>query len=258
MFTVKSPLVQINKMAIVVLITAFTLVGTGCASNPQSDQNLVQTEEGKRDKFERYNRGMFTFNDKLDSWILKPIAQGYRWAAPKPVEIGVSNFFSNIGEVSNVINDVLQWKWKRAGLDTSRLLINSTIGLVGVFDVARKMGIEESEGEDFGQTLAKWGVPEGSYLILPFLGPSTVRGGFGKPIDFVIDPLNYVDPQSVSLGLHATDIVQTRAELLDLEDLLEGDRYVLMRDVYLQRRDFLISDGKEEDDFGGDLDFDDF
>lgn len=248
----------LERVIVIAMIICWSCLGVGCASNPQGSSNLMQTEEDKRDKFQRFNRTMFTFNDVMDRWVLKPVAKGYRWVAPKPVEVGVSNFFSNLGEVSNVVNDVLQWKWKRAGLDTSRLLINSTLGLAGLFDVAGKMGIEESDGEDFGQTLAKWGVPEGSYIVIPFLGPSTLRGGLGKPVDIYTHPVTHVTPKQTAWGLTALDAVQSRAELLDLEDLLEGDRYILMRDVYLQRRDYLISDGKEEDDFGGDLDFDDF
>lgn len=232
-------------------VLCLILIGTlvGCASNPKNDgdQNFVRHE---RDKFEGFNRAMFAFNDTLDRWVLKPVAKGYVYIAPEPVEIGVKNFFSNLGEISNVFNDVLQWKWKTAGVDTGRFLINSTVGILGFFDVAQHMGLEENDGEDFGQTLAKWGVGEGSYLVLPFLGPTTLRDGFGKPIDIFTNPVTYVEPSRTAMGLTATDLIQTRAQLLDVEDLIQGDKYVMIRSVYLQRRDFLNNDGVVEDDFG--------
>lgn len=223
-----------------------------------ADEFASAEEPEDRDPWEGFNRAMFRFNDTADRWFLKPAATSYRQITPIFMQTGVSNFFSNLYEVNNVFNDVLQWKWGQAGNDTGRFLINSTVGLVGLFDVARHMGLEPSDGEDFGQTLAVWGVPSGPYLVLPMLGPSTVRDAPANVVEWYTNPLTYIDDESVEYTLKVVNIVQTRASLLQAEALLKGDRYVLMRDAYLQRRDFLINDGETEDDFGGDMDEYDF
>ena len=151
----------------------------------------------------------------------------------------------------------MQWKWGQAGNDTGRFLLNTTFGVVGIFDVARSAGLNKSEGEDFGQTLAVWGVGQGPYLVLPFLGPSTLRDGAGLPVDWYSIPAVYVEPQRLQNTLYGLDLVQIRAGLLDLESLATGDRYLFLRDAYLQRREHLINDGEVEDEFGSD-EFDDF
>lgn len=133
----------------------------------------AQAEEA--DKLEGINRKVFYVNERLDHYVLRPVAVTYTKVIPDPLERGVDNFFSNLGEIGNVVNDVLQGKFKQAGLDSSRFLINTTIGVAGLFDVAARAGIEKNEGEDFGQTLAVWGVGEGPYLMLPLIGPSTLR-----------------------------------------------------------------------------------
>ncbi|WGL16376.1 VacJ family lipoprotein [Microbulbifer bruguierae] len=217
-----------------------------------------EEEPQDRDPWEGFNRAMFRFNDTADRWFLKPAATSYRQITPIFVQTGVTNFFSNLHEINNVLNDILQWKWGQAGNDTGRFLLNSTVGLVGLFDVAQHMGLEPSDGEDFGQTLAVWGAPSGPYLVIPFMGPSTVRDVPGEVLEWYTNPLTYVDDNSVEYTLKVLDLLQTRASLLKAESLLQGDRYVLMRDAYLQRREFLINDGEQEDDFGGDLDEYDF
>jgi len=205
----------------------------------------------KKDRFESFNRVVFGFNMTIDKWLLRPLAVGYKAVTPDVVETGIGNFFSNIGEVSNIANDILQWKWKQAGNDTGRLLVNSTIGLAGIFDVAGKTGMPESDGEDFGQTLVHWGLPQGPYIVLPFMGPGTVTSTLGLPAEWYLDPVSEVTPDSSMYALKVTDLVHTRAQLLSAEELISGDRYVFIRDTYLQRRDYLIKDGKIEDDFGG-------
>ncbi|WP_444945672.1 VacJ family lipoprotein [Microbulbifer sp. VTAC004] len=197
-----------------------------------------------RDPWEGFNRAVFSFNDGADRYVLKPAAVSYRQITPIFVQHGVSNFFSNLGEVTNTFNGVLQGKWGQAGNDAGRLLINTTIGLAGLFDVAKHMGLEKGDGEDFGQTLAVWGVPSGPYLVLPLLGPSTVRDTPARVVDYYTNPLTYVEHDPTRYTLRATDIIQSRASLLQAESLLQGDRYVLLRDAYLQRRDFLIVDGE--------------
>lgn len=222
---------------------------TACASHQQSDSGEEPATAVDQDKFESWNRKVFAFNETMDRWFLKPVAKGYQAVAPGAVELGVSNFFDNLAEVTNVFNDVLQWKWRQAGNDTGRFLLNSTVGLAGLVDVAQKAGLEKSEGEDFGQTLAVWGVPRGPYLMLPLLGPSTLGDLPGEPVDWYTSPTAYVNPDRDRYMLTATDIIQTRAELLESEDMISGDRYIFIRDAWLQRREYLINDGEVDDEF---------
>ena len=237
---------------------------SACSSTPKTSGGANEAGEeaeslsrfDQQDKFERYNRAVFNFNLTIDRWFLKPIAKGYDKVLPRPVKTGIGNFFDNLGEVTNVLNDILQWKWKRAGLDASRFAINSTLGIVGIFDVAKTFGIEESDGEDFAQTLAVWGVPQGSYLVIPFLGSSSLRGIGGFGVDWVTDPLNMIEDEELSLGLIALEVVHDRSELLTIEELATGDFYLFVRDAYLQRREYLVKDGEVEDVFGDDFDED--
>lgn len=237
------------KMASIVIVI---FLGA-CASQPESPN----TASADPDPWEGFNRKVFVFNMKLDSWVLKPTAKGYDFITPDPVQKGIGNFFDNIGEVPNVVNDVFQWKWKRAGLDSSRFVINSTVGLLGFFDVASVWGIEESTGEDAGQTLGHWGVKRGPYLVLPVFGSTTLRDGLMRPVDWYLDPVNYVMPDSDRLILSVTRLIDTRAGFLEVEDLASGDLYIFVRDAYLQRRKFQEADGKLknefEDDFGSDF-----
>ncbi|MFS1525675.1 VacJ family lipoprotein [Microbulbifer sp. 2304DJ12-6] len=197
-----------------------------------------------RDPWEGFNRAIFVFNDGADRYVLKPAAVSYRQITPIFMQHGISNFFSNLREVTNTFNGLLQGKLGQAGNDAGRFLVNSTVGIVGILDVAQYMGLEEGDGEDFGQTLAVWGVPSGPYLVLPLLGPSTVRDTPARVVDHYTNPITYVDHDPTRYTLRATDIIQDRASLLEAESLLQGDRYVLLRDAYLQRRDFLIVDGE--------------
>ncbi len=207
------------------------------------------------DPWEGLNRKVFVFNDTLDAYLLKPVAKGYLAVTPAPVELGVSNFFENLGEFSNILNDILQWKWGLAANDTGRLLVNSTVGIAGLFDVAQYVGLNRSEGEDFGQTLAAWGMGQGPYLVLPFMGPSTLRDLGGMPVDSLANPIRYVDHVPTRNTAYATDLLDTRASLIEAEDLISGDKYAFMRDAFLQRREYLILDGVVVDDFGSDDDF---
>jgi len=224
------------------LLLTLTLAVT-CVSH------AVQAEENT-DPWQGYNRAMFSFNDTVDRYFLKPVAKGYKFVMPDPLEKGVTNVFSNISEVPSAINGVMQGNFKGAAQNTGRLLVNSTIGIGGLFDVAKHMHLPDNGGEDFGQTLAVWGVGQGPYLVLPFLGPSTLRDTVGKPVDWYTDPLTYIDHDRTNYSLRALSIVDMRAGLLDLEKNITGDRYVFIRDVYLQRRDYLINNGEVDDDFG--------
>ncbi len=213
---------------------------------------VVMAGSDQADPLEGYNRVMFSFNDKADQWVLKPVAKGYRYVMPDFFERGVSRMFSNLGEVLNVANDLLQGKVGQAGNDGGRLLINSTIGIAGFFDVAKHAGLEKSDGEDFGQTFGVWGVGEGAYVVLPFWGPSTLRDAPGLLLDSVFNPIGEIDHVPTRNQLYGARVTSVRAELLEAEKLVKGDRYTFIRDVYLQRRQFLVNDGEVEDDFGDD------
>lgn len=234
------------------LLLVALLASGGCAS--------TQTAENTNpdDPWEGFNRKVFVFNDVLDRYALKPVARGYRTITPDPVETGVGNFFSNLGEVRTAINSVLQGKPANAGLATSRFLINSTVGIGGLLDYATLMEIT-ADKEDFGQTLAVWGWDDSRYLVLPFLGPSTLRDATGLPADIAAYPVTYVDDDTVRISLTALNLIDTRAGLLDQEELIRGDRYRFIRDAYLQSRQFEVSDGELGDDpFASEtFDFDD-
>lgn len=244
------------------LVACIVVLG-GCATNDQRESNDLVQEDGwseelhsETDPYESFNRKMFSLNLTLDKWILKPTAKAYVAITPEPVELGVRNFFENLTEVSNIANDLLQWKWRQAGNDTARLLTNSTIGILGLFDVASRIGLVQSDGEDFGQTLARWGVKQGPYLVLPIIGPSTLRDGLASPVDsYFLDPVTYVEPKTAAYGLRGLRLIDTRVQLFEIEDLVSGDMYLFVREAYLQRRNYLERDGEleegYEDEFGG-------
>jgi phospholipid-binding lipoprotein MlaA len=204
------------------------------------------------DPWEGYNRAMYSFNRTVDRYTLRPLAKGYVYVTPKFVRKGVTNVFNNVGEVPNILNGVLQGRPGQATKDTGRLLVNSTIGLAGLFDVAKHMGMKPGDGEDFGQTLAVWGVAQGPYIVLPFLGPSTVRDTVALPADWYSDPRTYIDHIPTKNTSRAVGLLDIRANLLDLERHITGDEYTFVRDAFLQHRTFLVKNGEIEDDFGGD------
>jgi phospholipid-binding lipoprotein MlaA len=200
------------------------------------------------DPWEGVNRAIFRFNDTVDTYALKPIAQGYEFITPQFLEDGIHNMFKNVGEVTNFANDVLQAKPEAAGVDTARLIFNTTFGLLGFFDVGTKMGLQRND-EDFGQTLGHWGVNSGPFVMLPLLGPSTVRDAVAKYPDTYTQPWRYIDhvpTRNTALGV---SIVDTRASLLSAEKLINGDKYIFIRNAYLQNREFKVKDGKVVDDF---------
>ncbi|WP_339497086.1 MlaA family lipoprotein [Pseudomonas sp. EA_15y_Pfl1_P101] len=200
------------------------------------------------DPWESVNRPIFTFNDTVDTYALKPLAQGYEWITPQFVEDGIHNFFRNIGDVGNLANNVLQLKPHNAGVDTARLLVNTTFGVLGFIDVGTKMGLQRSD-EDFGQTLGYWGVGSGPYVMIPLLGPSTLRDAPSKYVDSYTQPYRYMDDVSLRNSVMGLGIVDVRASLLDSEKLITGDKYTFIRNAYLQNREFKVKDGKVVDDF---------
>ena len=218
------------------IVTA-TLFLTGCAT--------TQHQSNVNDPLEGYNRVMHSFNDTVDKAVIKPIAQGYDFIMPAPISTGVSNFFSNLNEITVIANDVLQFKFTQALDDTSRFAINSTLGIVGFMDVASDFGYRKNN-EDFGQTLGSWGVGPGPYLVLPFLGPRDIRDTVGLVGDYYTDPMTYVKPSGTRDPARILWVVDGRANLLKAEKVLEEaaiDEYVYVRDAYLQRRQSLVYDG---------------
>lgn len=218
---------------------------------------LYAGTEVTNDPFEGYNRIMFSFNETADKYAIKPVVRGYRAVTPDPMERAVRRVFSNLGEIRNLVNDALQGKPKQMVNDSGRFLINSTLGVAGLFDVAEKMGISKSDGEDFGQTMGKWGLSRGPYLVLPFLGPSTLRDAPGRYVDSFLNPVGEIDHIPTRNTVYGTDILTLRAELLETEKLITGDKYVFLREVYLQRREYLVKDGEVDDGFGADFDDED-
>jgi len=203
------------------------------------------TEE---DPWESVNRPIFQFNDFVDTYALKPLAQGYEYVTPQFLEDGIHNMFRNVGDITNLANNILQAKPAAAGVDTARLIFNSTFGLLGFFDVGTKMGLQRSD-EDFGQTLGYWGVSSGPYVMLPLLGPSTLRDAPSKYVDTYTAPYRYMNDIPARNTIYGLNIVDTRASLLSSEKLISGDKYTFIRNAYLQNREFKVKDGHVEDDF---------
>ena len=211
----------------------------------------VHTEE-VNDPLEDLNRKTYKFNEKLDSTILKPTAELYSKFPPK-VKQGVTNFFNNLEEIDTSVNQLLQGKPKKSLNDLTRFVINSTIGIAGLFDVASKMGLERHE-EDFGQTLAVWGVPEGPYIMLPLLGPSTLRDTASRPVSSFLSVTFHMTDTDVNIALKSVDALETRERLLDVESLMSGDKYSFVRDAYMQSMEYEIKDGIDvEDEFVDDM-----
>ncbi len=232
------------------LITCLPLIiySSGCATlDHPADPN---------DPLESYNRAVYKFNDTFDTYLLKPVAKGYDAITPAPVQKGISNFFSNLDDVLVIVNDLFQFKFGQAASDTGRFLVNSTLGLFGLIDWASDMGLEK-HNEDLGQTLGHWGVPSGPYFMLPFLGPSTIRDTTGYAVDeSYFDPIykevengypvSSRDDETAVWGMTIVKAVDTRANLLKGEKVMEEaalDRYIFIREAYLQRRKNLVYDG---------------
>jgi phospholipid-binding lipoprotein MlaA len=212
----------------------------GCASLPPGEKR------DPRDPWERMNRATYKFNDGFDRAIAKPVAKAYVKVTPHVVQTGVSNFVDNLSYPVTIVNDLLQGKIKQTCQDTGRLLVNTTIGIGGLFDPASRMGLDKND-EDFGQTLGKWGVHPGPYLVIPFLGFSDVRDGLGRVPDIYSNPTHYINNSTVSWSLWGLQALDTRARLLNAGDVLNKtfDPYAFSRNAYLQRRQYLVTDGED-------------
>jgi len=218
-------------------LLVIALLATGCATAP----GRTRTD----DPWVNVNRGIYKFNDTVDRATLKPVAKGYMKITPRWFRSGVGNFFGNLGYPITVVNQFLQGKVGLGARDTGRFLVNSTLGIGGLLDVATRMGLEAND-EDFGQTLAVWGVGSGPFLNLPFFGPSSLRDAPSRLADYFLSPLTYIDqPWESEWGMRALDLVHSRAELLSLDDTLRRtyDPYAFTRDAWIQRREYQIFDG---------------
>ena len=226
----------INSALLGSVLAAASLAG--CSTVPKDQRD-------PRDPFESVNRSIYKFNDRLDRAVVRPTARAYRTVVPQFVRASVGNFFSNIGDVRVVLNNTLQGKFTTAYADFGRVAMNSTLGIFGLFDIATEAGMEK-HNEDFGQTLGWYGLPDGPYIMLPLFGPSNVRDTVGWGVDWVTDPVTYVDPTRAKNALTGTRLVNRRAELLDASTVLKTtlDPYQFMRDGYLQRRRNLVYDGQ--------------
>lgn len=242
-----------KKVAIALLMASMASGLGGCASLELFPKERAPNPE---DPYEPLNRDFYSFNRFIDKNFLKPVAQGYSAILPGAMQRGISNFFNNLRLIPTVVNDVLQWKWDEARNDGTRLLLNSTVGVVGLSDWATGWGYP-ARYEDFGQTLASWGIKQSPYLVVPFFGSSTVRDGVGSFVDlsyFSVWP--HIHDEPVYYTLKIVETIDDRAAMLSSERVVKGtstDEYALVRSAYLQRRAHQISDGQlPDDDYYGD------
>jgi len=215
---------------------------------------LPSLSHADSDPFEDINKKTHNLNQTLDLQVASPVARFYKRITPDILEIGITNFTRNIEDLSIAVNNMLQGKVNEGISDLFRFTINSTLGIAGFIDVSTGLGFKKHD-EDFGQTLAIWGVDEGPYIVLPGLGPSTLRDTLAMIPDSFLTPLWLIDHDRTSYSLTAIDLVDTRARYLGLESVVIGDEYLFYKDAYLQSREFEIKDGEIEDDFD---EFDDF
>jgi len=234
---------SMEGMARSALAVIFAAALSACVTLPPNAPRAPQ------DPWESWNRGVYKFNDALDRGVAKPVAKTYVKVVPEPVRKGVSNFFSNLKTPTVMVNDALQGKFLAAANDLGRFVLNTTLGLAGILDPATPAGLDRNN-EDFGQTLGKWGVHPGPFLELPFLGPSDLRDAPALAVDTFTYPPEYASSLWIQYGLYLPDFIDRRAALLPLDETLSKvyDPYAFIRDAYLQRRAYLVSDGKVTDE----------
>lgn len=210
----------------------------------------VQAEEKQQnvDPFEAINRPLFALNNTLDRFLIRPVAKGYDWVMPDFAQRGVGNMFANMYDFNSALNGVLQWRLPGAAQGGGRFLVNSTLGVAGLFDVATPLGIRPYR-TDFGHTLALWGFESGPYLMVPFFGPRTIRSGTGTIFDTYTSIPTYIDNVRLRNSLWGLELIDGRARLLKADELVTGDRYIFIRDAYLQARETFVNDGVVQDTF---------
>ena len=217
------------------LVAVAAALLAGCAATPS-----------RVDPFEPFNRAMYEVHEVIDPNITRPLAQAYVDLVPKPIRAVVSNVFNNIDDLFSAVNGLLQGKPDKAGHDLGRVILNTGFGFGGIFDLASEMGIERGN-EDFGQTFAVWGFPQGPYLFVPLVGPTTVRDGTGVLVRIALGPVGYVPDVPLRNALYGVGYVDLRAQALDAGSIVDTaalDRYLFIRNAYLQRRRYLVYDGK--------------
>ncbi len=232
-----------------VILVLHGLALAGCASQQKSEMQNV-------DPLEPVNRVFYKFNDVADTYVLRPVAKGYVWVLPAFARTGINNFFDNLAMPRNIVNAFLQGKGQQGLSDSARLLMNTTLGFAGLLDPATPAGLARYN-EDFGQTLYKWHVPQGPYLVVPGFGPRTVRHGAGSLVDWLYHPQRLIRPAGVRDKINITWIIHTRSTLLGVDEQIKKafDEYAFVRDAYFQNRKFLLHDGQLSDD-DADFDFD--
>lgn len=237
-------------------LTTRRMLGALIISSMLSGCSTTPTTQADNDPMEGWNRDVHDFNKDFDDTILKPLAKGYQDVTPNPVDESITNVFSNINDIGVTINDFLQLKFVQGGMDAGRFLINTTVGVAGIFDVAKMIDLPKHD-EDFGQTLGFWGIPSGSYMVLPFLGASSPRDTVGLIGDALLNPLTYVSffggfaANAASAAATAVDVTDTRSDLMSSEKIVDEasvDRYDFVKNAYLQRREYLIHDGNPSED----------
>jgi len=263
------PVVVGLMVSTVQMVSADVLQGADDASMEKSSTSGTKDEFDsyvddvfEQDPYESFNRSMFSLNERADKYVLRPVAKTYDTLMPGFLNNGITNFFNNIEDLETFVNSILQGKFDNTLTSLNRFIWNSTIGLAGFIDVATHFGLKVEE-EDFGQTLGVWGYKNSAYLVLPFLGPGTVRDNLGRGADWYLSPTGrYLEVETIdSFALLGLQIVDFRADLLAAEGLIPpGDKYVFVRNAFLQNRDFVINDGQVDDAFADEAfdDFDDF
>ena len=222
------------KSVDIFILLAVSVFASGCATGPNS-----------HDPLEPMNRKIYAFNKTVDKIVVKPAARAYTAFVPSLVRTGVRNFYTNLGVLNTAFNDLLQGKVSNVPSDVARFTTNLILGVGGMFDVASEIGIPYHQ-EDFGQTLGHWGFGSGPYLVLPLLGPSSVRDGLGKPADYFMDPITHINDDTTRLALTGLELIDIRSRFLESEDMLSDsaiDEYSFVRDSWLQRREFQVRDG---------------
>ena len=240
----------ISNVRSILLILFISITGCATTSNLSDDFN-------PDDPYEKSNRKVFEFNNKIDKIFLRPLTDFYDKATPEFAQTSITNFFANLDDIRISINNLLQGNVVESMSDITRFFINSIFGLGGFFDVATEMGLEK-HSEDFGQTLGKWGAKPGPYLMLPFLGPSTTRDAFTFIGDTALAPALSLDDNGARLGLISLDLINTYSAFTGLADIESKDQYAFLRDAYLERKKYEINDGLSEEDLSNDEDFEDF
>ena len=234
------------------ILLILLLITTGCATT-----NNMSGDFNPDDPYEKSNRKVFEFNNKIDKLFLRPVTDFYDKATPEFAQTSITNFFANLDDIRISINNLLQGNVVESMSDITRFFINSIFGLGGFFDVASEMGLEK-HSEDFGQTLGKWGAKPGPYLMLPFLGPSTTRDAFTFVGDTALAPALSLDDNAARVGLISLDLINTYSAFTGIADIESKDQYAFLRDAYLERRKYEINDGLSKEDLSNDEDFEDF